>query len=322
MSGSSTSRRPVSTTRAPGPRSSRRGPPVAVPLRPVGRRDRRGAARGVAPSAAARAGRPPPPPAPDRSVLDVAVEAGYGSHEAFTRAFQRAYDRRRARCVRTPRPARGRSSSTGRAGSTSTTGRPAAARVTIGERHGPRPTARRPPRGVPHHPDRAGGRPRRAGPGRPHHAVRGGRRRRPDPQTLLNAWSPRRSTGSTPCAAGTGPTRATSRCAGLAARHAARRPDYQAFVAQALADGSLGDTLVDTTCDPPQTHSVGGVVGHVITFAAVRRTLAVGALGRPADFDLADPRPATLRLAGCRRGTKTYGTRWRPTPGRRGRRPR
>lgn len=27
-----------------------------------------------------------------RSVLDVAVEAGYGSHEAFTRAFRRAYD--------------------------------------------------------------------------------------------------------------------------------------------------------------------------------------------------------------------------------------
>ena len=28
-----------------------------------------------------------------RSVLDVAVEAGYGSHEAFTRAFRRAYGR-------------------------------------------------------------------------------------------------------------------------------------------------------------------------------------------------------------------------------------
>src|SRR5215217_8592826 len=27
-----------------------------------------------------------------RSILDVAVEAGYGSHEAFTRAFCRAYD--------------------------------------------------------------------------------------------------------------------------------------------------------------------------------------------------------------------------------------
>lgn len=28
---------------------------------------------------------------PDRSILDIAVDAGYASHEAFTRAFQRAY---------------------------------------------------------------------------------------------------------------------------------------------------------------------------------------------------------------------------------------
>jgi AraC family transcriptional regulator len=27
----------------------------------------------------------------DRTVLEIAVEAGYASHEAFTRAFQRAY---------------------------------------------------------------------------------------------------------------------------------------------------------------------------------------------------------------------------------------
>src|SRR5688500_11460195 len=28
---------------------------------------------------------------PDRTVLEIAVEAGYGSHEAFTRAFTKAY---------------------------------------------------------------------------------------------------------------------------------------------------------------------------------------------------------------------------------------
>ncbi len=27
----------------------------------------------------------------DRTILDIAVEAGYGSHEAFTRAFAKAY---------------------------------------------------------------------------------------------------------------------------------------------------------------------------------------------------------------------------------------
>ncbi len=38
----------------------------------------------------------------DRSVLDVAVEAGYGSHEAFTRAFTRAYGSRPTEWRRRP----------------------------------------------------------------------------------------------------------------------------------------------------------------------------------------------------------------------------
>ena len=38
----------------------------------------------------------------DRSVLDVAVEAGYGSHEAFTRAFARAYGTRPTEWRRQP----------------------------------------------------------------------------------------------------------------------------------------------------------------------------------------------------------------------------
>ena len=38
----------------------------------------------------------------DRSVLDVAVEAGYGSHEAFTRAFSRAYGSRPTEWRRRP----------------------------------------------------------------------------------------------------------------------------------------------------------------------------------------------------------------------------
>jgi AraC-like DNA-binding protein len=38
----------------------------------------------------------------DRTVLDVAVEAGYGSHEAFTRAFNRAYGTRPTQWRRRP----------------------------------------------------------------------------------------------------------------------------------------------------------------------------------------------------------------------------
>ncbi|GAA4562271.1 hypothetical protein GCM10023176_02980 [Micromonospora coerulea] len=69
--------------------------------------------------------------------------------------------------------------------------------------------------------------------------------------------------------------------------------DYRAFVARTLADGTLGDTIVDTTCTPPTTHTLGGVIGHVITFAAVRRTLAIGALHTAGVTDLGagDPRP-------------------------------
>jgi AraC family transcriptional regulator len=42
----------------------------------------------------------------DDTVLDVAVEAGYSSHEAFTRAFSRAYGRTPSEWRRRPRPSR------------------------------------------------------------------------------------------------------------------------------------------------------------------------------------------------------------------------
>ena len=80
---------------------------------------------------------------------------------------------------------------------------------------------------------------------------------------------------------------------GLARRHAVAGADWSTFVARTIADGRLAETLIDTTCEPPRTHSLGGVIGHVITFAAVRRTLAVGALESAGqdDLDSGDPRP-------------------------------
>jgi hypothetical protein len=88
--------------------------------------------------------------------------------------------------------------------------------------------------------------------------------------------------------------------AGLAARHEAAGRDYRAFVAGAIADGSMADTFVDTTCEPLVAHSLGGTFAHVITFGAVRRTMAVGALWTAGkrDFDKADPRPYIDALAG------------------------
>jgi AraC family transcriptional regulator len=81
---------------------------------------------------------------------------------------------------------------------------------------------------------------------------------------------------------------------GLAGRHDVAGRDYRAWVAETIDQGRLADTFVDTTCAPPTTHTMGGTIGHVITFAAVRRTLAVGALETYGHTDLdtaADPRP-------------------------------
>ena len=62
-----------------------------------------------------------------------------------------------------------------------------------------------------------------------------------------------------------------------------------AFLAHArdVIDGRrLDDTFVDATCDPPQVFTYGGMLGHVLTFAAHRRTLAIGALHSAGITDL------------------------------------
>jgi hypothetical protein len=44
------------------------------------------------------------------------------------------------------------------------------------------------------------------------------------------------------------------------------------------ASGRLDETFVDATCDPPRVFAYGGMIAHVLTFAAHRRTLVLGAL--------------------------------------------
>ena len=49
--------------------------------------------------------------------------------------------------------------------------------------------------------------------------------------------------------------------------------------AHEVIDGSrLDETFVDALCDPPEVFTYGGMLAHVLTFAAHRRTLAIGAL--------------------------------------------
>ncbi len=67
-----------------------------------------------------------------------------------------------------------------------------------------------------------------------------------------------------------------------------------------MRDGRADDTFVDATCQPPQTFSLGGVLAHVLTFSAVRRTIAIGALETAGVSDLGAGDPMTH--VGGRRG--------------------
>jgi hypothetical protein len=49
-------------------------------------------------------------------------------------------------------------------------------------------------------------------------------------------------------------------------------------VREVCEEGRLDETFVDAVCDPPEVFTFGGMIAHVLTFAAHRRTLVAGAL--------------------------------------------
>jgi hypothetical protein len=53
-----------------------------------------------------------------------------------------------------------------------------------------------------------------------------------------------------------------------------------------LTGGRGPDKCIDAICDPRETLTYGGVLAHVLTFAAVRRTMAIGALESAGITDL------------------------------------
>jgi AraC-like DNA-binding protein len=55
-------------------------------------------------------------------------------------------------------------------------------------------------------------------------------------------------------------------------------PVFVRQVREIAVAGRLDETFVDTTCEPPETFTYGGMVAHVLTFAAHRRVLVLGAL--------------------------------------------
>ncbi|HET7173082.1 MAG TPA: AraC family transcriptional regulator [Nocardioidaceae bacterium] len=63
-------------------------------------------------------------------------------------------------------------------------------------------------------------------------------------------------------------------------------PAFLAEVRQVVADGRLDDTFVDALCEPAEVFTYGGMVAHVLTFAAHNRTLVVLALKQAGITDL------------------------------------
>jgi hypothetical protein len=72
----------------------------------------------------------------------------------------------------------------------------------------------------------------------------------------------------------------------LRARLAEEGPTYLRQVREVAEDGRLDDTFVDALCEPAEVFTYGGMVAHVLTFAAHRRTLAVLALDKHGVDDL------------------------------------
>jgi AraC family transcriptional regulator len=72
----------------------------------------------------------------------------------------------------------------------------------------------------------------------------------------------------------------------LRERLATEGPAYLSAVRAVAEEGRLDDTFVDALCEPAEVFTYGGMIAHVLTFAAHRRTLAVLALDRHGVGDL------------------------------------
>jgi AraC-like DNA-binding protein len=79
--------------------------------------------------------------------------------------------------------------------------------------------------------------------------------------------------------------------AGMRRRLGSAAPRFRELVIEPVRDGRADETFIDAICDPPETFSLGGVLAHVLTFSAVRRTMAIGALETAGVSDLGSGDP-------------------------------
>jgi AraC family transcriptional regulator len=69
-------------------------------------------------------------------------------------------------------------------------------------------------------------------------------------------------------------------------RLAVEGPTYLSHVREVCEQGRLDETFVDALCEPAEVFTYGGMIAHVLTFAAHRRTLVVLALDDAGITDL------------------------------------
>lgn len=72
----------------------------------------------------------------------------------------------------------------------------------------------------------------------------------------------------------------------LRSRLAIEGPRFVENVRHAIEHGELDDTFVDATCERAEVFTYGGMIAHVLTFAAHRRTLVALALDKHGITDL------------------------------------
>jgi AraC-like DNA-binding protein len=221
----------------------------------------------------------------DRTILEVAVEAGYGSHEAFTRAFTKAYGVGPG-CWRTrptPIPLQ--------APSNVHFHPPGSLRLPGREQVTPMDLLTRM---VEHHVWLTGeiiGCAARLGDDRLDERVELNVDDDPDPATLRRLMS--RLVGQM----GMWNAALAHRdydwsveqhepVDSMRRRLAVEGPTYLAHVREVCETGRLDDTFVDALREPAEVFTYGGMIAHVLTFAAHRRTLAVLALDRHGITDL------------------------------------
>jgi AraC-like DNA-binding protein len=85
----------------------------------------------------------------------------------------------------------------------------------------------------------------------------------------------------------------------MRARLAQAGPAFLAEVREVVDEGRLDETFVDAHCEPAEVFTYGGLIAHVLTFAAHRRLLVLGALESAGITDLGngDPREWVAQVA-------------------------